>query len=91
MQFDINKFQKFKRKIKYIIVDDTPEKIKKYHEGGESLVEQHQRNSLMKVISKAEDDDIIILSDVDEIPNLKKLNLFKKIMLFFPKKCSCIK
>ena len=38
----------------------------------------------MRVISKAEDDDIIILSDVDEIPNLKKLNLFnKKIMLFF--------
>ena len=78
LQFDINKFQKFKRKIKYIIVDDTPETIKKYHEGGESLVEQHQRNSLMKVISKAEDDDIIILSDVDEIPNLKKLNLFNK-------------
>ena len=78
LQFDINKFQKFKRKIKYIIVDDTPETIKKYHEGGESLVEQHQRNSLMRVISKAEDDDIIILSDVDEIPNLKKLNLFNK-------------
>ena len=47
----------------------------------------------MKVISKAEDDDIIILSDVDEIPNLKKnlICLTKKIMLFFPKKCSCIK
>ncbi len=78
LQFDINKFQKFKRKIKYIIVDDTPEDIKKSHEGGESLVEQHQRNSLMKVIGKAEDDDLIILSDVDEIPNLKKLNLFNK-------------
>ena len=78
LQFDVNKFQKFKRKIKYIIVDDTPEDIKKSHEGGESLVEQHQRNSLMKVIGKAEDDDLIILSDVDEIPNLKKLNLFNK-------------
>ena len=78
LQFDINKYQKFKKKIRYIIVDDTPEDIKKRHEGGESLVEQHQRNSLMKVINKAEDNDVIIISDVDEIPNLKKLNLFDK-------------
>ena len=78
LQFDINKYQKFKKKIKYIIVDDTPENIKKPHEGGESLVEQHQRNSLMKILKKANDDDLIILSDVDEIPNLKKLNLYNK-------------
>ena len=78
LQFDINKYQKFKKKIRYIIVDDTPKDIKKHHEGGESLVEQHQRNSLMKVINKAEDNDIIIISDVDEIPNLKKMNLFDK-------------
>ena len=32
----------------------------------------------MKVINKAEDNDIIIISDVDEIPNLKKMNLFDK-------------
>ena len=56
------------------------------------MVEQHQRNSLMKVLNKANDEDIIILSDVDEIPDLKKLNLFnKKNMLFFLKKCLCIK
>ncbi len=78
LQFDINNYQKFKKKIKYIIVDDTPENIKKPHEGGESLVEQYQRNSLMKIINKADDEDLIILSDVDEIPNLKKLNLFEK-------------
>ena len=78
LQFDINKYQKFKKKIKYIIVDDTPENIKKPHEGGESLVEQYQRNSLMKILNKANDEDLIILSDVDEIPNLKKLNLFNK-------------
>ena len=78
LQFDINKYQKFKKKIRYIVVDDTPETIKKPHEGGESLVEQYQRNSLMKVLNKANDDDIIILSDVDEIPDLKKLNLFNK-------------
>ena len=78
LQFDINNYKKFKKKIKYIVVDDTPENIKKPHFGGESLVEQHQRNSLMRVLKKAEDDDIIILSDVDEIPDLNKLNLFNK-------------
>ena len=78
LQFNIDNYKKFKDKIKYIIVDDTPENIKKPHKGGESLVEQHQRNSLMKVLDKAEDDDLIILSDVDEIPDLTKLNLFNK-------------
>ena len=78
LQFDINKYQNFKKKIKYIIVDDTPENIKKPHEGGESLVEQHQRNSLMKELNKANDEDLIILSDVDEIPNLKNLKFFNK-------------
>ena len=78
LQFNIDNFKKFKNKIKYIIVDDTPENIKKPHKGGESLVEQHQRNSLMKVLNKAEDEDLIILSDVDEIPDLNKLNLFNK-------------
>ncbi len=78
LQFNIDNYKKFKDKIKYIIVDDTPENIKKLHKGGESLVEQHQRNSLMKVLNKAEDEDLIILSDVDEIPDLNKLNLFNK-------------
>ena len=32
----------------------------------------------MKILNKANDDDLIILSDVDEIPNLNKLNLFNK-------------
>tara|TARA_B100000945_G_scaffold7173_1_gene5934 strand:+ start:576 stop:1382 length:807 start_codon:yes stop_codon:yes gene_type:complete len=78
LNFDINKYTKFKNKINYIVVDDTPENLKKPHEGGESLVEQHQRNSIMRGLKNADDEDMIILSDVDEIPDLKKLNKFKK-------------
>ena len=52
LQFDINKYQKFKNKIKYIIVDDTPENKKTSSSWRESLVEQHQRNSLMKILIK---------------------------------------
>jgi len=78
LNFDINKYKKFKNKINYIVVDDTPENIKKPHRGGESLVEQHQRNSIMKGLKNSNDNDLIILSDVDEIPNLKKLNEFDR-------------
>tara|TARA_Y100001936_G_scaffold101491_1_gene99837 strand:+ start:1403 stop:2209 length:807 start_codon:yes stop_codon:yes gene_type:complete len=78
LNFDINKYKKFKKKINYIVVDDTPDKIKKSHEGGESLVEQHQRNSIAKGLKNANDNDLIILSDVDEIPNLNKLDEFDR-------------
>ena len=75
LHFDINKYGKFKNKINYIVVDDTPENIKKPHKGGESLVEQHQRNSNIRGLKKCNDNDLVILSDVDEIPDLNKLNL----------------
>ena len=52
--------------------------LKKPHTGGESLVEQHQRNSIMKGLNKSQDNDLIILSDVDEIPDLNKLKFFDK-------------
>ena len=78
LHFDINKFSKFKDKINYIIVDDTPENYRIPHEGGESLVEQHQRNSIARGLKNALDDDTIILSDVDEIPDLHKLSQFNK-------------
>ena len=78
LHFDINKYKKFKNKINYIIVDDTPENLKKPHEGGESLVEQHQRNSIMRGLKNSMDNDLIILSDVDEIPDLTKLKLINK-------------
>ena len=78
LYFDSNKFKKFNDKIIYIVVDDTAEIIKKPHLWGESLVEQHQRNSILRGLKNCKEDDLIILSDVDEIPNLNKLYLFNK-------------
>ena len=78
LHFDKNKYKKFQNKIVYIEVDDTPDNIMKPHTGGESLVEQHQRNSIMKGLNKSQDNDLIILSDVDEIPDLNKLKVFDK-------------
>ena len=84
LNFNIQKFKKFQNKIIYIIVDDTKENMRKPHLGGESLVEQHQRNSITRGLKNAQENDLIILSDVDEIPDLNKLNLFHKNRIFGP-------
>ena len=78
LNFDINKFKKFQKKIIYIVVDDTVETVKKPHLGQNSLAEQHQRNSIMRGLKNCFDDDLVIISDVDEIPDLTKLNFLDK-------------
>ena len=73
INFKLEKFSKFKNKIKFIIADFTDEINFKKHKGGESPIEQHQRNSLIKGIRDVGSEDLIILSDSDEIPDLTKL------------------
>lgn len=97
LNFDIKKFNKFKSKIIYIIHDLIPENIEKVlnkdDEGTKSKKEifnaykreNSQRNYIEKGLSKAGRDDIIMISDLDEIPNLKNVNLKnlkEKIILF---------
>ena len=78
INFNINNFPKFKDKIKFIVAE-YKEKINfSNHIGGESPVEQHQRNALIEGIKDASPEDYIILSDSDEIPDLTKLNEIKK-------------
>tara|TARA_A100001011_G_scaffold28526_1_gene27713 strand:+ start:1001 stop:1801 length:801 start_codon:yes stop_codon:yes gene_type:complete len=88
INFDINKFEKFKHKIKFIIADYKKEIDFNNHTGGESPVEQHQRNSLIEGIKDAQPDDYIVLSDSDEIPDftkIKNINLIKKYLAFSQK------
>ena len=82
LQFDINKYQKFKKKIKYIVADFNKESSPLNHKGGESIVEQHQRNNILNGIKDASPNDLIILSDSDEIPDLTKLNEIDKSAKF---------
>tara|TARA_E500000178_G_scaffold301590_1_gene310565 strand:- start:34 stop:834 length:801 start_codon:yes stop_codon:yes gene_type:complete len=78
LNFDIKNFSKFKKKIIFIIADYKEEINFDKHTGGESPIEQHQRNSLSEGIKRASADDLIILSDSDEIPDLTKLSQIKK-------------
>ena len=82
LNFNINNFSKFKHKIKYIVADYQKKINFENHTGGESVIEQHQRNSLSEGLINANDSDLIILSDSDEIPDLTKLNQIKKSTKF---------
>ena len=77
LNFNINNFPKFKKKIIYLVADYKENKDFDKHMGGESVVEQHQRNYLINGLNKANDNDMIILSDSDEIPDLSKLYKIK--------------
>jgi len=72
LKFELNKYIKFKNKIIYIPVTDLPDGDDPY------LRENHQRNSIARGLKNAKDQDLIIISDLDEIPNpfvLKKFDL----------------
>ena len=95
--FDIKKFPKFKDKINYLVVESLPkgiEPINSYDADDikESKIilnayrrEHHQRNSILNLLKSAEPNDQVIISDVDEIPNLENINfnqIKNKIILF---------
>ncbi len=88
INFDMNNFSKFKDKIIFITADYKDNINFDKHTGGESPIEQHQRNSLIEGIKNASSEDLIILSDSDEIPDLKKLNKInpKKKFIAFSQK-----
>jgi len=64
-KFNIEKFKKFKSKIRYFFIDNPP-----LHDGDNWKYENFQRNQLKLGIYDAVDNDIIMVSDLDEIPNL---------------------
>ena len=88
LNFDVKKFPKFKNKIRFVVADYKKNINFSNHTGGESPIEQHQRNFLIEGIKDASPDDLIILSDSDEIPDLTKLkniNKNKKFIAFSQK------
>ena len=78
INFRIENFPKFKNKIRYLRAEYRDKIDFKNHKGGESIIEQHQRNYLIQGLKDAKPDDLIILSDSDEIPDLEKLKYIKK-------------
>jgi len=76
LRFDINKFDKFKKKIIYIPVTDMPDGDNPWAR------ENFQRNCISKGLVNAEEDDLIIISDLDEIPNMEQIRKFNPKMKY---------
>jgi beta-1,4-mannosyl-glycoprotein beta-1,4-N-acetylglucosaminyltransferase len=79
LNFDIKKFSKFKNKINYLIIEDLPIEVKseKKNWTPNHWRDQYQRNSLARGFGDFDDNDLIMISDIDEIPNPNKLSEFK--------------
>ena len=97
LNFDIRKFQEFKKKIIYLTIDNEPADViyeRKngiLHEEGVNMRTNsikriaHQRNKLLDGLSEAKNHDYIFYSDNDEIPNFNNINFEKnksKIIIF---------
>ncbi len=97
LKFNIEKFPNFKDKIIYLVYDNEPKNIKKIsndeNETNKSIKyilnaayrENGQRNFISEGLKRAQPDDLILISDVDEIPNLMNFdfkNFKEKILIF---------
>jgi len=90
LNFNINQFSKFKDKIIYNVIEKKPNDIEtidekdNFHTRGRKLIhnsikrENYQRDEAKKFLKDLQDEDLIIINDIDEIPNLNKIN-FKNI------------
>jgi beta-1,4-mannosyl-glycoprotein beta-1,4-N-acetylglucosaminyltransferase len=90
LHFKKKKFHKFAKKIIYIVLDKQPtelieiDKIKEKFKDSAKILnaikrENFHRNFILHGLKKAKKDDIIIISDVDEIPKLDNFN-FKNVV-----------
>ena len=97
LKFNHKKFEKFKDKIIYLTFDEEPNGIEVVYENdneGEksrkyilnaAKRENGQRNHIANGLYKASPEDLVLISDVDEIPNLEEIkleNLKEKILMF---------
>ena len=86
LNFNIKNFYKFRNKINYRVVEDIPEKVTYYKKNWSPNFyrENFNRNAINRALTECSPDDLIIISDVDEIPNLEILSKIdvKKYALF---------
>ncbi len=97
LNFNFNDYPNFKDKIIYIVHDNENLKLKKIESEDDEETkifksnynaharENDHRNYILQGIKNSENDDLILISDVDEIPNLENIdlrNIKNKIILF---------
>ena len=97
LKFDLRNFKEFQNKITYINLDKNPQDIDKINKSDSEAEKTHkyifnsakrenfQRNQILMGLNNAAADDWVIVSDIDEIPNLNNVNFkeLKNKLLFF--------
>ena len=98
LNFNINNFPKFKDKIEYLVIENEPDGINTSDNTSStkrlnSLLRIEQSyNFMMEAVKDASDDDLICLSDNDEIPNFNSkyfkqskndIYIFKQLFFYY--------
>ena len=87
LNFDANDYPKFKDRIEYIVIDKEPtdlvldkELLKLPHIKRQNSLKRIEQsyNYMLRGLVGSEDEDLIIISDNDEIPNLESKEFIKK-------------
>ena len=95
--FNIDNFSKFKDKIIYLSLETKPENLIEIYQDNSNddirkkqienalIIENHQRNYISNGIESFSDNDFILISDIDELPDIENANIAlnkKKLILF---------
>ena len=79
LNFNLKRFSEFKHKILYLVIEDEPKNLLEIkNNDSDSAIKrlnsikrlEQARNYMMEGLKDASEDDIVLLSDSDEIPNL---------------------
>ena len=90
LYYDENKslFKKYEKKIIHIVQDSYPKHLGDTH--STFINDYYTRNGIIKGLKECLDNDIILISDVDEFPDIDKfklfngnLTVFKQVMFYF--------
>ena len=94
LNFDFKNFKKFENKIEYIVLENQPRNLKTIKKQDSediknskildnSLIrENYQRNFCQNILKQFSENDLVIINDLDEIPNLRNFEYKNKITIF---------
>ena len=100
LNFDIKKFENFKDKIIYLVLDKEPDDIEFIDDSDSVKIKNSkhilngmrrdffQRNFIQNGLKLCDANDVVLISDIDEIPNLENFNknFVKNEIIFFKQK-----
>ena len=97
LKFNINNFKKFENKIEYLVLEDQPKNLFEIKDNepinirnskildNALMRENFQRNYCYKRLKDFSEDDLVMINDLDEIPNLENFTYEGKITIFMQK------